>query len=341
MAINITTAFPVTESTQVGAPRRAVIWLAEQMRFSEERAGRAALIVSELATNLVKHAHAGEILLRQTESPSGEPAGIEVVAVDGGPGIADPVTARVDGHSTAGTLGHGLGSLERLSDSLDLYTDTNGTAVVALIEQEKQERTSPTPCRFDIGAVNVSKPGEDFCGDGWGWRMRDERLAVMIADGLGHGVYAHEAAREALTIFARRYEDRPSRVIDDVHAGLRATRGAAVAMLAVNLERGTAAYAGLGNISSTILAGRVQHRLVSHNGTAGHTAARIQEFNYPVPAGSVIVMASDGLRSQWDLGRYSGLLVRKPSTIAAILYRDFSRRRDDVTVVVAKDRVQA
>ena len=330
--MNITNAFPVTESSQVAGPRRAVLWLAERLRFSEERAGRAALVVSELATNLVKHARGGEILLRQTESASGEPDGIEVIAVDSGPGIPDPVKARTDGHSTAGTLGHGLGGLERLSDSLDLYSDIAGTAIVATVAPERRESNSRTAHRFDVGAVNVSKTGEELCGDAC--------LAVMVADGLGHGMHAHQAAREALTIFARHHEDPPVRVIQDVHAALRATRGAAVAMLAVNLQGGTAAYAGLGNIASTILTGRARHHLVAHNGTAGRTAARSQEFNYPVPAGSVIVMASDGLRTQWDLARYPGLIVRKPSTIAAILYRDFSRRRDDVTVVVAKDRLE-
>jgi hypothetical protein len=107
----------------------------------------------------------------------------------------------------------------------------------------------------------------------------------------------------------------------------------------VNLERGTATYAGLGNIAGAILltnGGR--HNLVSHNGTAGHTAARIQEFSYPVPGDSIVVMYSDGLTGHWDLTAYPGLRTRSPTIIAAVLYRDFSRRRDDVTVVVAKER---
>ena len=78
--------------------------------------------------------------------------------------------------------------------------------------------------------------------------------------------------------------------------------------------------------------------MVSQNGTAGHTVSRVQEFNYPVPRHSIVVMHSDGLASQWDIGAYPGLRNRHPSVIAAILYRDFSRRRDDVTIVVAKER---
>jgi cephalosporin-C deacetylase-like acetyl esterase len=110
-------------------------------------------------------------------------------------------------------------------------------------------------------------------------------------------------------------------------------------MLAVDLERRTGAFSGLGNIAGQILlpsGGR--HNLVSHNGTAGHAAGRIDEFNYPVPPQAIIVMFSDGLASRWDLGSYPGLTSKSPALIAGVLYRDHSRGRDDVTVVVARER---
>ena len=78
--------------------------------------------------------------------------------------------------------------------------------------------------------------------------------------------------------------------------------------------------------------------MVSHNGTAGHNASRVQEFTYPVPPDAMILLCSDGLSTQWDLGGYPGLRRRSPSVIAGVLYRDFSRRRDDVSVVVAQAR---
>lgn len=169
--------------------------------------------------------------------------------------------------------------------------------------------------------------------------MREGRLTLFVADGLGHGLPAHEAATAATRIFADRHEQAPARLMEDVHAGLRSTRGAAVAALALDTERGVAHFAGLGNISGIVLLpGGSRHNLVSHNGTAGHTAGRIQEFAYPVPPGAIVILFSDGLASGWDLSRYPGLLPRSPSLLAATLYRDFSRRRDDVTVVVARER---
>lgn len=336
--MNATAAFPVTDASQIGEPRRTILWLAARLGFSEERGARAALVGTELATNLVKHATSGELLLQTLTREDGEPDGIEVIALDKGPGIPDIALARRDGHSTTGTLGHGLGTAERKSDSFELYTTPSGTAIAARFWREPGAHR-PASGRYEVGAAHVSKPGESICGDGWSWRLREGRLAIFVADGLGHGISAHEAASTAVAAFARGYEDTPRRLIEDVHAALRSTRGAAVAAAAVDLHRGVTAYAGLGNIAGAILLpGGGRHNMVSHNGTAGHAAGKIQEFSYPLPSGALLVLASDGLATQWDLKAYPGLLSRSPSLIASVLYRDFSRRRDDVTVVVAKER---
>jgi hypothetical protein len=157
----------------------------------------------------------------------------------------------------------------------------------------------------------------------------------MVADGLGHGLHAHDAAVAATRTFDLVYDHAPTRVIEDTHAALRATRGAAVAVASLDLDYRTVRYCGLGNISTTLLHSARQS-FVSMNGTAGHTMSRLQEFQYPLPPASLVVMHSDGLGTQWDLTSYPGLRSRDASIIAGVLYRDFSRRRDDVTVVVAK-----
>lgn len=193
--------------------------------------------------------------------------------------------------------------------------------------------------RFEIGAVQVSKQGEEVCGDDWDWRMREGRTAVLLADGLGHGMAAHEASRDAVATFRRAHEQPTTRVIDDIHQAIRATRGAAVAMIAIDHARGVAQYAGVGNISAVLLhAAGTRQSLVSQNGTAGHIIPRLQEYQYPVPANAMVVMHSDGLASQWDLNAYPGLRGRHPSIAAGILYRDFCRKRDDVTVIVIRER---
>lgn len=338
--MNVTGAFAVTEQSQIAQPRRTVLWLADQLGFSEARAGRAALIVTELASNLVKHAQAGEILLQPIGRDSSDADSIRIVALDKGPGLQNAVQSRADGFSTAGTLGHGLGAAQRQADEFDLYTHTTGTVITATISRSDRPHPWPTG-RLDVGGVQVCKPGEDVCGDGWAWHVREGRLAILIVDGLGHGYPAQEASRTAVETFNRCHENAPASVVEDIHLALRVTRGAAVGVLAVNLERGTAAYAGLGNIAGAVIAGGGERRnLLSHNGTAGHTAARIQEFNYVIPPAALIVMASDGVTTHWGIEAYPGLGRHSATTVASVLYRDFSRRRDDVTVVVAKERPQ-
>jgi len=338
--MNVTTAFAVTEINQVAEPRRTVQWLASRLDFSDERVGRAALIVTELSTNLVKHARNGELLMRPLGTGDGDVDGLEILALDQGPGMPDVALSRRDGYSTSGTLGQGLGAIERQADWLDVYSHRTGTVIAVRLWRER-DREPPADSRrpLEVGAVHVSKSGESVCGDAWSWHWREGRLALFMADGLGHGLPAHEAAESAVRVFSESPESRPGSLIEDVHAALKPTRGAAVASMAIDLERGVAAYAGLGNIAAAVmLPSGSRHSMVSHNGTAGHTAARIQEFTYPVPRNAIVVMCSDGLATHWDLKPYPGLVTHSASVIAGVLYRDFSRRRDDVTVVVARER---
>ncbi len=340
MALNVTAAYAVHDTSQIAGPRRAALDLARRSGFSEERAGQVALVVTELATNLTKHATDGEMLFRLLRNTDGGTnlRGIEILAVDRGPGIQDPTTAREDGYSTAGSLGHGLGSIDRQSDFFQIYSQPSGTVALARLWSEKPPIVARKP-PFEIGAVIVSYPGEDICGDDWDWTMRDERVAILVADGLGHGLSAHEASAAAVGVFQRFADESPSRVITEVHTALRPTRGAAVAMVEVDTVRAVANYCGVGNIGAVILTAQGnRYGMISQNGTAGHVATRIHEFSYPVPRPSTIVMFSDGLVSHWSLTAYPGLGSRHASVIAGILYRDFSRRRDDVTIVVAKSR---
>jgi anti-sigma regulatory factor (Ser/Thr protein kinase) len=335
MALNPSAAFAIDDQAGVGEARRAARALAIRMAFDETRAGRLALVVTELATNLARHARKGEILLRPLTSPS-EPPGVEVLAIDAGPGIPDVALSERDGHSTAGTLGHGLGAIRRQSDAVWIYTQPSGTVIAARV---LRDAAVPDRLPLEIGVVNVSKPGEDVCGDGWGWLMRPERLTVAVADGLGHGMGAYDAAREAIKTFGADPETAPRDTLERVHAALKRTRGAAVAVLALDVERGVARYSGLGNIAGAVVrADGSRQNFVSQNGIAGHTAPRLQEFHYPIPARSIVVLHSDGLGTQWSLSAYNGLAASHPSLIAGVLYRDFARRRDDVTVVVASDR---
>jgi anti-sigma regulatory factor (Ser/Thr protein kinase) len=326
--------FLLDERSQVGNARRAAMALAETAGFDTEHAGKVGLAVTEVATNVLKHAGNGQLLLRALRSD--EINGIEIIALDKGPGIADVAASLRDGHSTSGTMGAGLGALSRLSEGFEIFTQPGrGTAV----RLEFWAKPLPSRARpIEYGALCIPKQGEPVSGDGWSVAERRDELAVLVADGLGHGLNAHEAARAATETFQAHSKDEPGAILEACHGALARTRGAAVATARViaSAERGI--FAGVGNIVSRVEASTANRHLVSHNGTVGHTMRKLQEFAFPWPRGALLILHSDGLGTHWDLGTYAGLSARHPALIAAVLYRDYDRGRDDVSVVVIRNR---
>lgn len=323
----------VRESSQTGEIRRQTVGLAEELRLGETRGGAAALAATEMATNLLKHAGSGNMLLQRVQENGY--SGLRLIAVDKGPGIADITRALEDGQSTAGSMGTGLGAIRRVSDRFEVYSVPGGGTLVRAEFWEGKRRAAAEGA-LEIAGVSEPIRGEEECGDGWGFRRFADSLVLMVVDGLGHGVLAAEAAREAEQVLARAQIDSPQNILQDIHAALKKTRGAAVAVAKIQPEKGLLSYAGVGNISASIVAPGTSRSMASHNGTVGHHMARVQEFTYPWNADSNLVMHSDGLGSRWDLERYPGIWSKHPSLIATLLHRDFSRGRDDVTVLVAK-----
>jgi anti-sigma regulatory factor (Ser/Thr protein kinase) len=295
--------------------------------LSENQASETAIIASEVATNLAKHGSGGEVLLRELIS------GVEVVAVDKGRGMSDVSRCLSDGYSTSGTAGTGLGAIRRLASEFDIYSQPNGgTAIVARLCEK------PRSAKFAVGVVCRPKAGESLCGDGWATKQSDEGLWIVVADGLGHGPEAHSAALEAVRIFRSTSGYRSTvDAMEAMHGALRKTRGAAVAVAQISSEEKQVRFAGVGNIAGTVLENSSWKSMMSHNGILGHEVRRIQEFTQPWTHHSRLVMNSDGL-STWSLDKYPGLISRHPSLVAGVLYRDFWRRRDDVTVFVAEEK---
>jgi anti-sigma regulatory factor (Ser/Thr protein kinase) len=307
--------------------------MARRQGFDEADAGRVALVATELATNLLKHGNGGEILAGSFgEDQDG--GGIELIALDKGPGMPNVAASLADGYSTAGTAGKGLGAVVRQSHFVDVASWPGvGTAILARLK-----RGQPPEGFVDddkIGAVSVPMPGQDVCGDSWSVVAGPEQTTVLVADGLGHGPDAAEASVEAVRLFHRFNGHSAPTLLEYVHGGLRATRGAAVSIARLQPRSGKLVYTGVGNIAGVISVNGELRRMVSMPGTAGHNARKIQAFEYPFTSG-LVILHSDGIASSWTLERYPNLAARHPTLIAAVLYRDLTRHRDDATVLVAK-----
>ncbi|HEX7861211.1 MAG TPA: SpoIIE family protein phosphatase [Verrucomicrobiae bacterium] len=330
-----TLCFPVADSSQVGGARRAAAQLAARIGLDENSAGRAAILTTELANNLHKHARDGSILMHSLDEPH---RGLELIAIDKGPGM-DVARCMRDGYSTSGTPGTGLGSVVRMADLWDVYSvEGMGTAVLARIHAKSSAERRR---KLSLGAICLPLKGETRCGDNWSHLSTSTGERVLVVDGIGHGTLASDAAETAATTFERARAVPLSGTIRSIHEALKNTRGAAIAIAEIDIERGILRYVGVGNIAAQVLHAGTSRSLVSHNGTMGHEIRKVQEFQYPWPAGALLVMTSDGLTTRWDLKKYPGLAQRPPSLLASVLWRDFARGRDDATVVVAREETAA
>ncbi|GAB1541822.1 anti-sigma regulatory factor [Scytonema sp. NUACC21] len=327
-------ALPILEPSQAGEARRKAIVFASRLGFNETERGKVAIVVTEVANNLIRYAKNGLLLLQA--KTKNDVAGIEILALDSGPGMDNIDECLRDGFSTAGTPGNGLGAIARLSDFFDIYSLPNiGTALVAQLWADIIPYNQLKD-NLEIGVVCLPKTGEKVSGDAWGSHQETNKALLLVADGLGHGPLAAQASLEAVRIFQKNAFMTPRAIVEATHRALKSTRGAALAIAEIDFERQTVSYTGIGNIAGSILATVSRHSMVSQNGTVGYEMRKIQEFTYPWSKGALLIMHSDGLKTQWRLEQYPGLLNKHPSLIAGILYRDFNRERDDVTVLVAR-----
>lgn len=336
MEVGAHLALPVSDRTHIPVTRQEAHRCAERSGFDETATHRVGLVATELASNLAKHASSGgQILLR---GRAGTSPMVEMLALDRGPGIADVVRSLDDGHSTTGTAGTGLGAVRRMADDFDVYSQPGkGTVVLARLRANRE--SADTSGRVSIGGVSVAMPGESICGDAWTVVPSRGQTGFFLIDGLGHGMLASRAATTGAEIAGSRPLGSALEGLTAMHEGMRHTRGAAATVAILDLQSSTVTVAGIGNVSAVIIGPETTRQGVSLNGILGHEVRQFREYKYPWDRGGMLVMHSDGLGSHWSFDAYPGLRQRDPAVTAAVLLRDHQRGRDDVTVIVAKERV--
>lgn len=321
---------PMVDASQPGEARRLSAAMARRNGFDEAGAGKVAIVVTELSSNLVKHASRGELLVRSLPEAAG---GLEILSIDHGPGMSDLALAMRDEISTAGTPGTGLGAVARLADEFGAHSTPAGTVLLARL----WTRTQPASA-FRVGSVSLPRPREDVCGDSWWAGEVDGGCTVAVVDGVGHGPLAFDAARRAIEVVRMNPAGAPGTLVREAHEALHGSRGAAMGVARIELTEGKLIFAGVGNIEGAVVWPGGNKRLTSHNGTVGHEVSHIQEFTDRWRADAALVLHSDGLSSRWRLESYPGLLSQDPSVVAGVLYRDGNRGYDDITVVVLRER---
>jgi anti-sigma regulatory factor (Ser/Thr protein kinase) len=314
---------PVQDPSQVSVVRRAAGDLSRTIGLDEQRISAVNIVAVELANNLLQHAVHGEIYLQHLR----QTGVLDIAAVDHGVGMANVDICLTDGFSTGSTPGLGLGAVRRFAKRFDAYSVPGRSTVVAA----RMAETNPFP---NFSVVSTAIHGETFSGDGWD--VSEDGSTFLVVDGLGHGLLASDAAKAAIAVFRTSQNLSLIATLDRMHAGLRATRGAAVAIARVDSGTRTIHFAGVGNINCMLQSGNTTRSFVSHNGTVGHQMRRTQEFQIPYQAGDSLLMHSDGLTTHSKGGIPATLMQHSPALIAPFLYSEQRRGRDDATILVVR-----
>lgn len=322
----------VTHASDVAAARRYGQRMAQQLGFDDVRTGQLAIVITEAATNMLKHASGGRIFLSETRDAGHR--GVQIVAIDSGPGIVNIAQSMRDGTSTTGTSGTGLGAMRRLANAFDIFAPAGGGAVCFM--QVYAAWQTPPAAMPDFGAVCLPLAGEEESGDAWAISRSAACIALLMADGLGHGPDAAVAANAAVDTFALQPTLAPALQLEACHHALRSTRGVALAVALVDCDRDEICFAGVGNISASVTDAHGRRQMMSHNGIVGHNMRKAQQLRYPCADGALVIMHSDGIATQWELASYPGLIDCVPAIIAAVLLRDHARVRDDAAVLVLR-----
>jgi len=308
--------------------------VARRLGFPQSRRQNMLLVASEMVTNLIKHAGAkGVVQIWQ------QPGNVlDLVSFDYGPGIHDPVSAQRDGFSTVGTLGKGLGSMQRLSDRFGIFSQPRtgsahpwqGTAVWCRFE--------PGPLPPTLGQVGLfvrSLANDRHNGDHIYLELRPDRLRLFHLDGLGHGKDAAQATAHLDRYLAE--AETLDGLVARVDRHLRVTtRGAVGIACELNARHQSLTMLGVGDMSAHLCQeGEVQHFSFAP-GVLGREHKTPRPTEVAVGAGALLVSTSDGIRRGWDEKTFPGLCRQHPQLIAYVLGNAMARLTDDQSVCVLR-----
>lgn len=308
--------------------------LANRGSFSASRLGEIDIVVSEIVSNMSKHAKGGELFVKLIEE--NDIPGIEIIAIDEGPGMADVPRMMKDGVSTSQTLGHGLGAIQRLSDKFQLYSQKEwGTVILSRIFNTEMPYRKKTP--VEIRSFIIPKPGEIACGDAFGCVHTPEYLKLFLADGLGHGAEAAAASGKAIEAFKECQEVSAVEIIRYVNQAVKKTRGLVGTVLVFDFKTRTWNICGVGNILTRIQGPGILKNHVAYNGIIGlniPNSMKDQVIEYePL---QTVIMCSDGIRTRWELLRHTGFARYDLSVMNALIFKDHARNTDDMSVASCK-----
>jgi anti-sigma regulatory factor (Ser/Thr protein kinase) len=330
-------SFNANDRSYLAIVKREIHQLAVEAAVGQKKINEIDILVSELGSNLIKHASGGEILAGIL--PAREGSGLELISIDNGPGIPDLVKMMKDGASTTQTLGHGLGTIRRFSDHFEVYSQKDwGTILLSRIYPENAPKKNDRTPHLSLRSLVISKPGELVSGDGcYSFTSKNGTVKLLVADGLGHGAEANRAVREAIAAFKAFDSDSPAEILRHLHSALKKTRGVVGTVVLVDPVMKTWKLCGIGNISTRLTGFQQPKGYLSYNGIIGHNIPNtLNDQELSQNEYQQIVLCSDGIRSRWEHAKLPDLHKQDLIVQAAALYKDFGRKTDDMSIIIGR-----
>lgn len=336
MAENPYKCFNATDRSYFALMKKDIRAIAEQNGFTTLRTGEIDIIVAELASNLIKHGGGGELLVRMMQDNGHEM--LEILCIDNGPGMNDPARMMADGFSSTNTLGHGLGSINRLADLFQVYS-LKGWGTIQLVRVAKAHSESPVKKQqvAEMRALSVCKPGEDLCGDGASFVTANKMVRIFLGDGLGHGKDANLAVMTAISSFDKSTEADPVELIRNMNLAVKKTRGLVASAAFYCMKEKRWCVCGVGNIATRMFSNMVGRNYIAYNGIIGlNLPGTMKAQSVEHESGQLLVMCSDGIRTRWELQKYPAITRYDLAILCAAIYKDHARRTDDMSIVACR-----
>ena len=333
----------ISSPADEGQARRAARKMATIIGFDEKATEGIAIVASELASNLTRHAGGGTLLFtritRQGQS------GIQIESRDTGPGIVDVNQALADGFSSVGGLGYGLGTVNRLMDEFEINSKRRPQSGTHIISKRwlRQKKVRLVACPLSFGAATRCHPVSNQNGDAFVIQKVNQCALIGVIDGLGHGQFAHRAAQAARDYVENHVDEPLSAIFRGTGRACRGTRGVVMALSKFEWEGQPGSQiairlsvASVGNIETRVFGSLQPLRFEIRRGIVGVNAREPLVTEHKWDQNFIMVMHSDGLSSHWRWHDFPEIPEAPPNIIAQKMLNRLGKDNDDATVVVVK-----
>lgn len=327
----------IKNNGDISAAIRAVKKIAESIGFGVNEMAAITLAVRELATNITKYAVNGVISINQYADS--DHAGIQIESRDLGPGIRDVELAMADGYSSNGSLGCGLGTVNRAMDEFTIiseYKDNPYTHITC----KKWKDSNKIPGKrspLSIGAASRPHPHMKLNGDSFVIKQWETNALIAVIDGLGHGQFAHHAAEKARQYIETHYTLPIEEIFRGTGRNCYATRGVVMSLVRIDWELHKMWFAGIGNVTARVFGGSQQFKYIIRRGIIGKSAPKPVITEHIWESGTIMVIHTDGLKTHWQWEDHEHLSEKPAPVIAHGLLSILSKNNDDATAVVIKE----